>query len=85
MLVSGGHHGQGVFWLENPADPKTDTWSSFETPYTSQWRNLGLAVIDTKIYAVGGWDGTSAFNAARLRTAADQNLEKPTSDAGHYQ
>jgi len=39
-------------------DPKTDTWSSFEAPYNSQWRNFGLAVIDTKIYAVGGWDGT---------------------------
>ena len=39
-------------------DPQTDTWSEFETPYASQWRNLGLAVIDTKIYAVGGWDGT---------------------------
>lgn len=39
-------------------DPQTDTWSSFETPYTSRWRNLGLTVIDTKLYAVGGWDDT---------------------------
>lgn len=39
-------------------DPQTDTWTTFETPFASQWRNLGLTVIDTKIYAVGGWDST---------------------------
>jgi DNA-binding CsgD family transcriptional regulator/N-acetylneuraminic acid mutarotase len=39
-------------------DPNTDAWSSFETPYTNQWRNLGLTIIDTTIYAVGGWDGS---------------------------
>lgn len=39
-------------------DPATDTWTEFESPFNNQWRNLGLAVIDTKIYAVGGWDGT---------------------------
>lgn len=36
----------------------TDSWESFETPFKSQWRNLGLTTIDGKIYAVGGWDGT---------------------------
>ncbi len=39
-------------------DPETDTWTTIETPFTHQWRNMGLAVVDTKIYAVGGWDGT---------------------------
>lgn len=39
-------------------DPQTDVWSSFETPYNKQWRNMGLAIIDTTIYAVGGWDGS---------------------------
>ena len=39
-------------------DPELDTWTSFETPFISRWRNMGLAVIDTKIYAIGGWDGT---------------------------
>ncbi len=39
-------------------DPKTDTWSEIETPFAGQWRNLGLTIIDTKIYAVGGWDGS---------------------------
>ncbi len=37
---------------------ETDTWTSFDTPHAQQWRNMGLTVIDTKIYAVGGWDGT---------------------------
>jgi hypothetical protein len=28
-----------------------------ETPFSGQWRNLGLATVGTSIYAVGGWDG----------------------------
>jgi len=39
-------------------DPVTDSWTIFETPSTGQWRNLGLAIVDTSIYAVGGWDET---------------------------
>jgi N-acetylneuraminic acid mutarotase len=39
-------------------DPITDSWNSFETPFDSQWRNMGLAVDNMMIYAVGGWDGT---------------------------
>ena len=40
-------------------DPRNDSWSPFETPYTDRWRNLGVALIDTELYAVGGWNGTS--------------------------
>lgn len=39
-------------------NPAADTWTTFETPFSNQWRNMGLAVIDTRIYAVGGWNGT---------------------------
>ncbi len=39
-------------------DPRTDTWSPFESPFDTEWRNLGLTVVDTEIYAVGGWNGT---------------------------
>lgn len=39
-------------------DPGTDTWTTFETPFDTQWRNLGVTVIDTEIYAVGGWNGS---------------------------
>lgn len=35
----------------------TDSWTTFETPFNTQWRNLGLTIIDTKIYAAGGWNG----------------------------
>lgn len=38
-------------------DPLSDSWTTFETPFNAQWRNLGLTAIDTKIYAVGGWNG----------------------------
>lgn len=36
---------------------RTDEWESFEVPLTGQWRSLGVALVDTKIYAVGGWNG----------------------------
>lgn len=39
-------------------DPQTNTWSPIETPFTYRWRNLGVALIDTEIFAVGGWNGT---------------------------
>ncbi len=37
--------------------PETDTWSVFETPLVGEWRNLGLVIWETSIYAVGGWNG----------------------------
>lgn len=37
--------------------PDTNTWSEIDTPNIGEWRNLGLATIDRKIYAVGGWNG----------------------------
>lgn len=39
-------------------DPQTDAWTTFETPYTSVWRNMGLTTVDNTIYAAGGWDGS---------------------------
>jgi DNA-binding CsgD family transcriptional regulator/N-acetylneuraminic acid mutarotase len=38
-------------------DPASNTWTTFETPFSAQWRNLGLTAIDTQIYAIGGWNG----------------------------
>lgn len=63
-LISGGNnlYAIGGGWLHESSlnekyDPASDTWTTFESPVNGQWRNLGLAVIDTTIYAVGGWDG----------------------------
>ncbi len=39
-------------------DPANNTWSTFEAPFATQWRNAGLALVDTKIYAIGGWNVT---------------------------
>lgn len=31
-------------------------WQEIETPYVSQWRNLGATVSGSDIFAVGGWN-----------------------------
>jgi len=36
---------------------RTDEWETFEVPVRGQWRDLGVALVDTEIYAVGGWNG----------------------------
>jgi N-acetylneuraminic acid mutarotase len=39
-------------------DISNDSWSDFASPLTEPWRDMGLAVVDTKIYGVGGWNET---------------------------
>jgi len=36
---------------------RTEEWESFDVPVSGQWRGLGVALVDTEIYAVGGWNG----------------------------
>jgi len=42
-------------------DVNLDTWVSFESPVTGEWRTLGLTVVDEAtgilLYAIGGWSG----------------------------
>lgn len=40
-------------------NPAADSWTTFETPSTSQWRNMGLTTIGNVLYAVGGWNGST--------------------------
>jgi len=52
----------GGGWEKEVADGvrynvRTDEWESFEVPVSGQWRDLGVALVDTEIYAVGGWNG----------------------------
>jgi DNA-binding CsgD family transcriptional regulator/N-acetylneuraminic acid mutarotase len=64
-LVSGGNnlYAIGGGWTQaldssEKYNPAADSWSTFEAPFSDQWRNMGLASLDTSIYAVGGWDET---------------------------
>ncbi len=34
--------------------PQSDQWQAFETPGASAWSGLGLAVVETEVYAIGG-------------------------------
>ncbi len=37
--------------------PHDDTWTPVETPLVGEWRNPGVVLLDSAIYAVGGWSG----------------------------
>jgi N-acetylneuraminic acid mutarotase len=55
-------HVIGGGWEKEIADGvkynvRTDEWETFEVPVSGPWRSLGLALVDTEIYAVGGWNG----------------------------
>jgi DNA-binding CsgD family transcriptional regulator len=61
-LVAVGHQLRAIGggWEEHLAynqwyDPGKGTWFRFETPIAGQWRNVGVAELGGKVYAVGGW------------------------------
>ena len=56
LYAIGGGWAQPVDFNER-YDPDTDTWSSIPTPLPAQWRNLGVAALDGRIFAIGGWSG----------------------------
>jgi len=39
-------------------DARVDAWSRIATPIVGPWRNIGVAGLDNKAYAVGGWSGS---------------------------
>ena len=43
-------------------DPQTNQWSSDVAPTSSCRTSVGVAVLDTFMYAVGGQDGVSCLN-----------------------
>jgi len=66
-------HVIGGGWESEVADGvmynvRSDEWETFEVPTSGQWRSLGLALVDTEIYAVGGWNG-DYMDANRRYTA----------------
>jgi DNA-binding CsgD family transcriptional regulator/N-acetylneuraminic acid mutarotase len=53
--IGGGWNGYLAY--NERYDPRRDEWSTIETPVFGEWRNLGVVNTETKIYAIGGWNG----------------------------
>jgi len=53
--IGGGWDGYLAF--NERYDPRADLWSMVATPVYEQWRNLAVVASDTRIYALGGWNG----------------------------
>jgi kelch-like protein 17 (actinfilin) len=53
--VGGGWNGYLAF--NERYDPRSDQWSTVETPVFGQWRNLAVVASEIKLYALGGWNG----------------------------
>jgi DNA-binding CsgD family transcriptional regulator/N-acetylneuraminic acid mutarotase len=51
--IGGGWDGYLAF--NERYDPRSDEWSTIETPVVGEWRNLAVVASETKIYALGGW------------------------------
>ena len=58
-VVGGGW--EEPFRYNERYDVANDAWSTFNSPLVGEWRNLGLAAVDTKkgglVVALGGWSG----------------------------
>jgi N-acetylneuraminic acid mutarotase len=57
ILFAVGGGWQNYMAYNERYDPRSNTWTSFETPIVGQWRNLGIAVVDVNLYTIGGWSG----------------------------
>ena len=53
--MGGGWNGYLAF--NERYDPQTDQWSTVETPVFGQWRNLAMVASETRVHALGGWNG----------------------------
>jgi DNA-binding CsgD family transcriptional regulator/N-acetylneuraminic acid mutarotase len=53
LFVIGGNNPDTTIMGEE-YDPQADKWVEFETPITFGWRNMGMAVLDTQFFAMGG-------------------------------
>jgi DNA-binding CsgD family transcriptional regulator/N-acetylneuraminic acid mutarotase len=53
--IGGGWNGYLAF--NERYDPRSDQWSAIESPLLGQWRNLAVVAAETRIYALGGWNG----------------------------
>jgi DNA-binding CsgD family transcriptional regulator/N-acetylneuraminic acid mutarotase len=54
-VIGGGWNGYLAF--SERYDPRSDDWSTLETPIFGQWRNLAVVAGETRVYALGGWNG----------------------------
>jgi len=59
LFVIGGNNLDTTIMGEE-YDPQADKWVEFETPINSGWRNMGMAVLDTQIFAMGGLNDEGA-------------------------
>jgi DNA-binding CsgD family transcriptional regulator/N-acetylneuraminic acid mutarotase len=51
--IGGGWDGYLAF--NERYDPRSDAWSTIETPLVGEWRNLAVVASETRVYALGGW------------------------------
>lgn len=56
VFAFGGNQGADEAFNEQ-FDTSVGAWSRLGTPMAGEWRNLGAAPINNKIYVVGGWSG----------------------------
>ena len=61
-------------------DPNLDTWTSIAS-MEARRSTLGVAVLNNRIYAVGGFDGSTGLNTAEVLDLSSAN---PSQHSGKY-
>jgi DNA-binding CsgD family transcriptional regulator/N-acetylneuraminic acid mutarotase len=51
--IGGGWNGYLAF--NERYDPRSNEWSTVESPVFGEWRNLAVVASETRVYALGGW------------------------------
>ena len=65
--------------------PGSDAWYNVETPLLltgGEWRNMGVAVVGTRIYALGGWQHGRYLNVNQAYETLPNRLYLPSASGG---
>ena len=80
MFAVGGFNGSLRVKTVDEYDPNRDTWTPIAN-MEARRSTLGVAVLNNRIYAVGGFDGSTGLNTAEV---LDLSCIVPAQHNGKY-
>src|SRR5437867_1887314 len=78
LYVIGGGNSGGVLSDLQRYDPVTDTWTTGRVPMPTPRASLVAGHSGQRVYAIGGWDGSSSSNANEVYNIAGNSWSMTT-------